>query len=177
MSLVVVGIAWDYVYNPDWGLLNGTLRAAGAGRLATGWLAGGSTAMPAVIATANWTYFGFAMVIFLAGLQNIDRSLYEAAAIDGAGAGAQFRHITIPGLRTQITLLLVVSFINTLRTFDLVFVMTSGGPGRATEVVAYYIYSLAFITRQVGYGAAAAVVLTALTLVITILFLRLRERE
>ncbi|MFF5263897.1 carbohydrate ABC transporter permease [Actinomadura viridis] len=177
MSLVVVGIVWDFVYNPNWGLLNGALETVGAGAATTGWLSGESTAMPAVIATANWTYFGFAMVIFMAGLQNVDRSLYEAAALDGAGALAQFRHITVPGLRTQITLLLIVSFINTLRTFDLVYVMTSGGPGGSTEVVAYYIYSLAFTTRQVGYGAATAVVLTVLTLLITIVFLRLRERD
>lgn len=177
MSLVVVGIVWDFVYNPNWGLLNNALHTVEADPLTTGWLSDESTAMPAIIATANWTYFGFAMVIFMAGLQNLDRSLFEAASIDGAGPVAQFRHITIPGLRAQITLLLIVSFINTLRTFDLVYVMTSGGPGGSTEVVAYYIYSLAFMTRQVGYGAAAAVILTLLTLIITIVFLRLRERE
>jgi raffinose/stachyose/melibiose transport system permease protein len=177
MSLVVVGIAFDQIYNPNSGLLNSALNAVGLHQLATGWLSNNNTAMPTVIATADWTYYGFAMVIFLAGLQSIDRSLYEAATLDGGGAWTQFRHITIPGLRNQITLVLLLSFINTLRTFDLVYVMTNGGPGIKTEVVAYYIYSLAFVTNQVGYGAAAAVLLTVIILIITVLFLRLRERE
>ncbi|MFI5693845.1 carbohydrate ABC transporter permease [Kribbella sp. NPDC051586] len=175
MSLVVVGIAWNQIYQPDTGILNGTLEATGLHGV--GWLSGQHTAMPAVIATANWTYYGFAMVILLGGIQSIDRSLYEAASVDGAGPVSQFVHVTMPGIRNQITLLLVLSFINTLKTFDLVYIMTNGGPGHATEVVAYYIYSLAFVTHQVGYGAAAAVVLTLLILVITVVFLRLRERN
>ncbi|TCC61922.1 sugar ABC transporter permease [Kribbella pittospori] len=175
MSLVVVGIAWNQLYQPDTGILNATLRAAGLNGV--GWLSDQHTAMPAVIATANWTYFGFAMVILLGGLQSIDRSLYEAASVDGAGPVKQFAHITLPGIRNQITLLLVLSFINTLKTFDLVYIMTNGGPGHSTEVVAYYIYSLAFVTHQVGYGAAAAVILSLIILVITIVFLRLRERS
>ena len=176
MSLVVVGIVWDQIYDPDRGLLNTGLDGLGLHSLDHGWLADQHTAMPAVIATANWTYYGFAMVIFLGGLQSIDRSLYEAAALDGCGPIRQFWYIVIPGLRNQITLLLLVSFINTLRTFDLVYVMTNGGPGRSTEVAAYYIYSLAFVTQQVGYGAAVAVALTAIVLIVTIVFLRLRER-
>lgn len=177
MSLVVVGIVWDQVYDPNGGLLNGALDAVGLHSAAHGWLADEHTAMPAVIATANWTYYGFAMVIFLGGLQAIDRGLYEAAALDGCGPVRRFRHVTIPGLRNQITLLLLVSFINTLRTFDLVYVMTNGGPGQSTEVVAYYIYSLAFVTGQVGYGAAVAVALTVVVLLVTVVFLRLRERD
>ena len=177
LSLVVVGIVWDQIYNPNTGLLNTALNAGGLDAISRGWLSDENTAMPAVIATANWTYFGFAMVIFLAGLQAIDRQLYEAAALDGAGAWRQFRHITIPGLRNQITLLLVISFINTLRTFDLIYVMTNGGPGQKTEVVAYYIYSLAFITRQVGYGAAVATILTLMILAVTAVFLWARERD
>jgi len=177
MALVVVGIAWEQIYSPGDGLLNTALSAVGLDSLSRGWLADESTAMSAVIATANWTYYGFAMVVFLGGLQAIDRHLYEAAAMDGAGAWSQFRHITVPGLRNQITLLLVVSFINTLRTFDLVYVMTNGGPGEATEVVAYHVYALAFVTRQVGYGAAAAVVLTVVILVATTIFLWLREKD
>lgn len=177
LSLVVVGIVWDQIYNPNTGMLNTALNSAGLDSLARGWVSDESTAMPAVIATANWTYYGFAMVIFLAGLQAIDRQLYEAAVLDGAGAWRQFRHITIPGLRNQITLLLVISFINTLRTFDLVYVMTNGGPGHETEVVAYYIYSLAFVTRQVGYGAAVATTLTVLILAVTAAFLWVRERD
>jgi raffinose/stachyose/melibiose transport system permease protein len=177
MALVIVGIAWDQIYQPNTGLLNASLEAIGLDALTQGWLSDPSTAMGAVIATANWTYYGFAMVVLLGGLQAIDPHLYEAASLDGAGVWGRFRHITIPGIRNQITLLIVVSFINTLKTFDLVYVMTNGGPGRSTEVVAYYIYALAFVTRQVGYAAAAAVVLTVLILIITVIFLRIRERD
>jgi len=177
MSLVIVGIVWDQIYQPNTGLLNSGLAAIGLDPLTQGWLAQPDTAMSAVIATANWTYYGFAMVILLGGMQNIDPNLYEAASLDGAGAWARFRHITVPGIQNQITLLLVISFINTLKTFDLVYVMTNGGPGTATEVVAYYIYALAFVTNQVGYAASAAVVLTVIILIITAVFLRLREKE
>lgn len=177
MSLIVVGIAWDRIYHPATGLLNLGLDAAGLSTLTRSWLSDETTALPAVIATANWTYYGFAMVVLLGGLQAIDRSLYEAATLDGAGAWGRFRHVTVPGLRNQITLLLLLSFINTLRTFDLVYVMTSGGPGTRTEVAAYYIYALAFVTRQVGYGAAAATALTAIVLAVTAVFLWLRERD
>jgi raffinose/stachyose/melibiose transport system permease protein len=177
MSLVVVGIVWDQIYDPNTGLLNAALDSTGLHQLSRGWLADQHTAMPAVIATANWTYYGFAMVIFLGGLQAIDRSLYEAAALDGCGPLRQFRYVAIPGLRNQITLLLLVSFINTLRTFDLVYVMTNGGPGRSAEVAAYYVYSLAFVTGQVGYGAAVAVALTVIVLLVTIIFLKLREKD
>lgn len=177
MSLVVVGVVWDQIYDPNRGLLNTSLDGLGLHSIEHGWLADQHTAMPAVIATANWTYYGFAMVIFLGGLQSIDRSLFEAAALDGCGPLRQFWYVTMPGLRNHITLLLLVSFINTLRTFDLVYVMTNGGPGRSTEVAAYYIYSLAFVTQQVGYGAAVAVALTVIVLIITVLFLRLREKE
>lgn len=177
MALVIVGVAWDQIYQPTSGLLNVALEGIGLESLTRGWLSESGTAMAAVIATANWTYYGFAMVILLGGMQNIDPHLYEAAALDGAGARQRFRHITVPGLRNHITLLLVVSFINTLKTFDLVYVMTNGGPGHTTEVVAYYIYALAFVTHRVGYAAAAAVVLTVIILIITVIFLRLRERE
>ncbi|SED69316.1 carbohydrate ABC transporter permease [Jiangella alba] len=177
MALVIVGIAWDQIYRPETGLLNVALEHAGLESLTRGWLSESGTAMGAVIATANWTYYGFAMVILLGGLQNIDPHLYEAAALDGANARQRFRHVTVPALRNHITLLVVVSFINTLKTFDLVYVMTNGGPGHSTEVVAYYIYALAFVTHRVGYAAAAAVVLTVIILVITVIFLRVRERE
>ncbi|NED96875.1 sugar ABC transporter permease [Phytoactinopolyspora alkaliphila] len=177
MALVIVGIAWDQIYQPNTGLLNAALDAIGLEILTRGWLSDSGTAMGAVIATANWTYYGFAMVILLGGMQAIDPHLYEAASLDGASAWQRFRHVTVPGIRNQITLLVVVSFINTLKTFDLVYVMTSGGPGHATEVVAYYIYALAFVTGRPGYAAAAAVVLTVIILIITAIFLRVRERE
>jgi raffinose/stachyose/melibiose transport system permease protein len=176
MSLVVVGIVWGLLYNPAFGLINQTLATVGLEGLQRAWLADPGSALAAIVTTANWTYYGFAFVIFLAGVQGIDGELYEAATVDGAGAWKRFIYVTVPSLRNQITLLLLVSFINTLRTFDLVYVMTSGGPGTATEVVGYYIYKLAFVTHQVGYGSAAAILLTVLIFASAGAFLIVRER-
>ena len=177
LALVVVGVMWSAIYNPLWGGLNAALEAVGLDSLTRAWLGDRTWALPAVINAANWTYFGFAMVIFLAGLQSIDRSLYEAAAIDGAGAWRQFLHVTVPGLRNQINLLLVISFINTLRQFDLVFIMTGGGPGNASDLIGVYIYDLIQVRRQVGYGSAVAVLLTITVLIASVLFLKVREER
>ena len=177
LSLVVVGVMWNAIYNPLWGGLNTALEAVGLDSLTRAWLGDQTWALPSVINAANWTYFGFAMVIFLAGLQSIDQSLYEAAALDGAGSWRQFLHITVPGLRNQINLLLVISFINTLRQFDLVFIMTGGGPGNASELIGVYIYDLIQLRRQVGYGSAVAVLLTISVLIASVIFLKVREQD
>lgn len=176
-SLVVVGVMWDAIYNPLWGALNALLELASLDSLTRPWLADTSTAIWSVITSANWAYYGFAMVIYLAGIQAIDESLYEAAALDGAGPIQQFWYVTVPGVRQQITLLLIVSFINTLRTFELPYVMTNGGPGRATEVIGLYIFQLVQVRNQVGYGSAVAVLLTISVLLVSVIFLRIRESD
>ena len=117
------------------------------------------------------------MVIFLAGMQSIDQSLYEASSLDGAGTVSQFRYITVPALRNQINLLLVISFINTLKQFDLLFIMTGGGPGNSSEVIGVYIYNLIQVRRQVGYGSAIAVILTVSVLIASAIFLKVREDD
>lgn len=177
LSLVVVGVMWAAIYNPIWGALNSALEAVGLESLTRAWLGEQATALWAVIGAAGWTYFGFAMVIFLAGMQGIDPSLYEASSLDGAGTVSQFRFITVPALRNQINLLLVISFINTLKQFDLLFIMTGGGPGNSSEVIGVYIYNLIQLRRQVGYGSAIAVILTVSVLIVSAIFLRVREAD
>jgi len=140
LSSMVVGIIWGWIYNPVFGLLNEILKRLGLASLTRAWLGDSGTALTALIVAAIWSYFGFCVVIFLAGLQNIDVSLYEAAEIDGANALQRFIHVTIPGLREVITMVTTYTLIGGFRVFDIVWVTTRGGPANATEVMSTYIY-------------------------------------
>lgn len=177
LSTMVVGIIWGWIYNPVFGLLNEVLKKMGLETLTRSWLGEGQTALTALIIAAIWSYFGFCVVVFLAGLQNIDVSLYEAAQIDGANGIQRFFHITIPGLREVITMVTTYTLIGGFRVFDIVWVTTRGGPANATEVMSTYIYRNAFQQNYVGYGAAMALTLSTIIVVISIAFIRVRERS
>lgn len=176
MSTVVVGVVWKWIYNPTTGPLNVVLRGAGLGDLAKPWLGNFQTALPAVGFIGSWVSYGFAMVLFIAGVQRIDEDLYDAAKLDGASAWQQFLAVTLPSLRNEITIALVTLLIAALRTFDLIFVTTRGGPANRTMVVSLEIYQNAFSIGRVGYAAALAVVLTAVILIVSWLVLTLRLR-
>lgn len=177
LSTMVVGIIWGWIYNPVFGLLNEVLKKIGLETLTRSWLGESQTALTALIIAAIWSYFGFCVVVFLAGLQNIDVSLYEAAQIDGANGIQRFFHITIPGLREVITMVTTYTLIGGFRVFDIVWVTTRGGPANATEVMSTYIYRNAFQQNYVGYGAAMALTLSTIIVVISIAFIRVRERS
>jgi raffinose/stachyose/melibiose transport system permease protein len=134
-------------------------------------------ALPAVGMIGTWVGYGFAMVLFIAGVQRIDEDLYDAAKLDGAGEWQQFLAVTLPGLRNEITIALVTTLIAALRTFDLVYVTTRGGPANRTMVVALDIYRNAFGIGRVGYAASIAVVLTVVILVVSYVVLTLRLRS
>lgn len=176
MSMVVVGVVWRWIYNPTFGPLNQALRAVGLDAWARPWLGDFRLALPAVGMIGTWVGYGFAMVLFIAGVQRIDEDLYDAAKLDGAGEWQQFWSITLPGIRNEITIALVTTLIAALRTFDLVFVTTEGGPANRTMVVALQIYRNAFTIGRVGYAAAIAVVLAVIILVVSygVITLRLR---
>ena len=176
LATVIIAIIFGLVYNPMYGALNQFLRAIGLGVLAQGWLGQPNTALLSLIMVAVWAAFGFHMTILLAGLQNVDMNLHDAAKIDGANAWQRFIHVTIPQLSHVITLLVSLSLIGGFKVFDLIYVLTSGGPGYHTEVVATYIFKQSFQQNFVGYGTALSVVLTAIILFFSILFIRLRER-
>ena len=176
LSLVVVGVVWRWIYSPTFGPLNQLLRALGLDDLARPWLGNFTFALPAVGLIGTWVYFGFVTVLLLAGVQKIDETLYDAARLDGAGAWQQFRHVTLPGLRNEITVALVFTLIASFRIFDLIFVLTDGGPGNRTSVMSFQIYKNAFQFNQLGYAAAQAVILTLLILAVAIVVVRLRER-
>jgi raffinose/stachyose/melibiose transport system permease protein len=175
IPMVVVGVVWRWMYSPTTGLVNAVLGWFGTAPQP--FLGQAATALPAVGVVGSWVQYGFAMVLFLAGIQQIDRSLYEAAAVDGAGVWAKFCHVTLPGLRGPIVVAVTVSMIAALRVFDLVFVTTRGGPANATIVMALEIYRRAFQLREAGLAAAAATLLVLLILALMRLVLRFQEPE
>lgn len=176
MSMVVVGVVWRWIYNPAFGPLNQFLKALGLGAWARPWLGDFTLALPAVGVVGTWVQYGFCLVLFVAGVQRIDEALYDAAKIDGAGEFQQFRHVTLPGLRSEISVALVTTLISALRIFDLVFVTTRGGPGNQTMVATLWLYRNAFQINRVGYAAAIAVVLTVIIMLVSYAVLSLRLR-
>ncbi len=149
----------------------------GLGFLTRGWLGDPVWALYAVLGAAVWSYFGFCFVVLLAGLQNADMELYDAAKLDGAGHWRQLIDVTLPQLQSVLTMVIVYTLIGGFNVFDIVFVMTGGGPANLTELIATYSYKKSFMENQVGYGAALTMVMTVLSLVASSLFMRLRERS
>ena len=177
LATVVVAVAWRWIYDYD-GPINAFLGLIGLGDLSRAWLGDFDTALISVGLIGTWINFGLCMVLFIGGAQKIDTQLYEAARLDGAGPLQEFLAVTLPGLRGEISIALVLTVTNALRNFDIVWNTTSGGPGTSTLVPSYLIYEGAFITRNVGFAAAASVVLTALILVLTGVITRfMREKE
>lgn len=167
MPMVVVGVVWRWIYNPVFGLLNDLLEALGLGALARPWLGDFDAALPAVGVVATWAMYGFCLVLFISGVQRVDESLYDAAKVDGANGWQQLWNVTIPGIRSEISVAAVSTFISALRTFDLVFVTTRGGPGNSTLVTSLMLYTNAFQINRVGLAAAIAVLQSAAILVIS----------
>ena len=166
-SMVVVAIVWNWLYNPEFGLINYVLKAV-FGIKGPAWLADTSSAMPALIITNVWKNMGYNMMLFLAGLQSISHNYYEAADLDGAGFFQKMFHITLPMLSFTTFFVLVTSVINSFQVFDLVKLMTDGGPARSTSVMVHYLYENAFQFFKMGYASAQAVVLTLTIFLLTL---------
>lgn len=173
-SSVAVAMLWRWLYNTDYGLINVGLIAVGLPAIP--WLSSTEWAMPAVIIMAVWKNLGYNMVIYLAGLQGIPPTLYEAAALDGANSWARFRDVTLPMLGPTTFFILVISIINSFQVFDLAFILTQGGPGIATNTIVMYIYNQGFQFFQMGYAAAIAWVLFIAIFLITLLQMWLQKR-
>jgi raffinose/stachyose/melibiose transport system permease protein len=174
---VVTAVAWTWMYDLD-GPISTIMRAVGLGHFipSQGWLGDFNTALPAVGVFGLWGQFGFCLILFLAGIMKIPSSLYEAARVDGANAWREFWAVTLPGLRYELQVVLVLSVIDTLDTFDEVYVMTSGGPGTATSVPAYAVWRRMFQTGQVGSAAALGIVLMLIIFAVTYGINRAMER-
>lgn len=165
LPLVAVGITWRWLYSES-GVVNQLLDLVGLGALARSWLGDYGLALVALGLIGTWVMSGLCMMLFLAGAQKIDPSLYEAATLDGAGSYRQFRHVTLPGVRKEITIAGVITTIAALASFDLVFVTTNGGPAGQTNVPALLVYRLAFNEGDIGGASALAVVLTVLVVAV-----------
>lgn len=176
-SMVVVGIIWQGLY-AEYGMVNYLLLQLGIIEESFNWLTNTKTALWAVGAVIIWRGLGYYMVIYLAGLQNIPGNLYEASEIDGAGKIKQFFYITIPMLMPSIVVVSVMTTINALKIFDEIYIMTGGGPIGSTETLVYFIFDQAFDKLNVGYASSAGVVLFLLSLVFSVLNIRMsRDSE
>jgi ABC-type sugar transport system permease subunit len=169
-SIVAIAVVWRFLLNPDVGLINMLLQSVGIS--GPNWLADPTLAMPSIIAMAVWRNLGFAMVVFIAGMQAIPAVLYEAASIDGAGRWQSFRYVTLPMLRPAILFMLVITTIGYLQLFEEPFVMTDGGPLDATLSVTMYMYQQGFEFFDQGYASAIAYVLFVIVAVVAFLQFR-----
>jgi multiple sugar transport system permease protein len=174
-SIVAIAVVWRFLLNPDQGLLNMILDAIGLN--GPNWLADPTLAMPSIIAMAAWRNLGFAMIVFLAGLQTIPAQLYEAASIDGAGRWQMFRHVTLPLLRPTILFLVVITTIGYLQLFEEPFVMTDGGPLDKTLSISMYMYQQGFEFFNQGYAAAIAWILFVVVAIVAVVQFRLLRSE
>jgi ABC-type sugar transport system permease subunit len=172
LSFVAVGIIWTLIYNFDYGVINVSLTALGLGWLKSDWLGSPETAFGAVVLVDLWKWTGFHVVIYLAGLQSIPSDLQEAAALDGAGPWQRFWRITVPLLKPFTAINALLATLGSLSVFDLVYVMTQGGPVKATDVVMIEVYNQAFQFNQLGYAAAMSTIMLVLIVLVSIALLR-----
>ena len=173
-NVVAIGFVWFWLYEPKNGLINSTLRAVGIDGPA--WLSDPRTALIAVIIVALWQGVGYPMVILLAGLQAIDKSLLEAATVDGASNWLRFFRITFPLLTPSIFFLTIMQFISSFQVFGIIYVMTSGGPNNATSVLIFEIYQVAFAQGRLGYASAMGWVLFGIVGLVTVFQWKMEKR-
>lgn len=169
-SLAVTGLFWRVLYEPD-GAVNTTLGAIGLGGVERQWLADPNTALYAVLVAAVWRQVGYVMVLYLAGLKGCDPQLDDAAQVDGANAWQRFWRITMPQLKGVNAVVFAVTVIDSLRTFDIVWAMTRGGPYNSSELLSTYMFQQAFTFLKLGYASALAVVIFALAIVFIVAYL------
>jgi raffinose/stachyose/melibiose transport system permease protein len=177
VSEVITGILFSYIFRPlsTGGLVNTILDWFGIS--GPPWLAEPDLVMYAIFVTLSWKFFGYHMVLYLAGLQSIPAELEEAAMIDGASGWGIFRHVTLPLLGPTIRLTIYLSVIGSLQTFDLIWAMTRGGPVMASETMATYMYRSGFLRQQLGYGSALAIIIFILALIFSLIFQRYAMRR
>ena len=176
MSVVAIGILWSFVYHPTIGIFSSLLKAVGIEKPPI-WLGDPDTALWSIVAVTVWQSAGFFMVIFMAGMLSIPKSLYEAAALDGAGRGSTFIRITFPLLWENTRSSLVFITVIAMDMFGITFTMTQGGPDRSTDVLATLLYEHAFLHSRFGYATSIAMVYFVIVIVLTLLIFRVTRRE
>lgn len=172
ISMTVIGLLWQLIYNPNIGIVNALLDLLKLGSFSHEWLGDSHTAIYAIILVSQWQYTGYIILLYLVAMQKIPVELYESARIDGAGPVRCFLNITIPQIKEMIVVGTVITTIGSFKLFDEIYVMTAGGPGRSTEVLATAMYRAGFRNDEMGYAAAFAVVLFLITFVFTLIQLK-----
>jgi len=172
---IAVATMWRWMYDPFFGLFNAVLTALSLQGLIQDWLGDRNVALYSMFVAYIWQSAGFSLVLFLAGLQGVSQTLVEAARVDGAGRFKTFRHVTLPALGPSITIVLILSIINSLKAFDIVYGMTQGGPAQSTQMLALWAFTQAMQLGDFGRGAAVSVVLLTITVAIVIPYLRWSE--
>lgn len=176
MPTVITAVAWRFMYNDQFGLFDGTLQHLGLPHEIV-WLGSPVLAVAALLILAVWKVNSFVALVLLAALQSIPKDIYEAASVDGAPAWRQFLSLTLPYLRPAIMVVLVLRTVESLQAFDIIYGLTDGGPGNATQNLPLYIYQQGFQGLNFGYSSALAVMLFAVILVFAILYVRLLYQE
>ncbi|MFC8921818.1 carbohydrate ABC transporter permease [Cellulosimicrobium sp. NPDC057127] len=166
-SVVAIAVVWNMLFSPEFGPINQMLRAIGVDN-PPGWTTSSAWAMPAVILVSVWREMGYYMLLLLAGLQTVPAQLYEAARMDGANAWQRFWNVTLPGLRPTMFFVTVMLTIQSFKIFDLILVMTNGGPGQSTLVLSQYIWQKGFVENQFGYASAVSVALFLICILVTV---------
>jgi multiple sugar transport system permease protein len=167
-SVVAVAVVFQVLFHPSYGPINQFLVSMGIEQPPK-WLSDVNYALPSVMLILVWIQIGFQLIIYLAGLQNIPKDLYEAADIDGANSWGKFRHITLPMISSTSFFLLVTGVIGTFKVFDLIAVLTAGGPSNSTSVTVYYLYQTAFMNLKSGYASSIALILLLFVFLITLI--------
>ncbi|MGN6379162.1 MAG: carbohydrate ABC transporter permease [Gaiellales bacterium] len=176
LAAVVIGVAWKWLYDPL-GPINQFLGAIGLSSLERAWLGDFTFALPAIGVIGTWITTGLCVVLFMAGVQRIPLSRYEAARVDGAGPVREFFAVTLPGLRNELAVALSLTVITALRVFDIIYVTTKGGPGSYTTVPSLLIYQRAFVTGQVGSAAAIGAIMGVIILTLAVVITRVVEER
>lgn len=168
ISITVVALMFTFIYNSRGGLLNSFLEAVGLGHLQTAWLADVDTAMGSVIAVSQWQSIGYICMLYIVALQQIPSEYYEAAALDGAGRIRQFFSITVPQAKEMIFVAMILTVSGAFTVFNEPFILTGGGPGNTTQVLATYMYNQGFYQNQMGYASAIATLIFVITLILSL---------
>lgn len=172
LAITVVGITWQLIYSPNSGLLNQLLRAVNLDSLTHAWLGEETTAIYAIIAVSQWQWVGYDMILFVVAIKAIPEEMYEAASIDGATFWQKFWNITVPMVRETILVLTTITIIGGFKVFDIIWVMTAGGPNNSSQTLGSYLYRVGFRNDEMGYASALATLLFVITLILTIIQLR-----
>lgn len=173
LPTIVNGALWEWIYNPSYGALNGLLLQLGLIKTPVLWLGTPVSAMNAVIAADTWKVLPFYAVMFLAGLQTIPKELYDASTVDGANAFNKLRFVILPFLKPFLLIVLVLRTTETFRVFDIIYMLTSGGPGGGTTVITYYAYQVTFESLRFGYGSALSFIIGGICLCLALVYIRI----